>query len=48
MIEELKQALDLVEQLLRIFTLGFTLPWGLMRFCQYVNHLKVTSQYPKY
>jgi uncharacterized membrane protein YjgN (DUF898 family) len=48
MIEEIKQYLDLIEQLLRIFTLGFTLPWGLMRFCQYITYLKATSRYPKY
>jgi flagellar biogenesis protein FliO len=48
---EIKQYLDLIEQLLKIFTLVFTLPWGLMRFCQYLYYLKATattSQYPKY
>jgi uncharacterized membrane protein YjgN (DUF898 family) len=47
---EIKQYLDLIEQLLKILTLGFTLPWGLMRFCQYLDYLRTTatSQYPKY
>lgn len=39
-VHSVKDALDLFEQVLRIFTMGFTLPWGLMRFCQFLQREK--------